>query len=120
MASTRNKNTPSDYCLQQRGYQESAAYTTFKYSSSGQAEQSAFPCVGINMGHMPASVLSQNPVDIESGLFGINSTNLVDPQPPVIAEVNNMQNVAFFPRKPVYLPDPLVQSVTQRPFPVPR
>ena len=120
MASTRNNNTRSDYCLQQRSYHQSADYTTFKYSASGQAEQSAFPCVGINMGHMPANVLSVNPVDIESGLFGINSTNLVEPQAPVIADINKMQQVAFFPRKPVYLPDPLVQSVTQRPFPIPQ
>ena len=119
MASTRNNNTPSDYCLQQRSFQQSQQYTTFKYSAYGQAEQSAFPCTGINMGHMPSDVLSRNSVDIESGLFGINSTNLVNPQPPVIAEINKMQQVAFFSRKPVFLPDPLVQSVTQRPFPIP-
>ena len=120
MASTRNINTPSDYCLQQRAYEHSLTYTTYQNSQSGQATQSAFPCVGINMGHMPANVLARNPVDIESGLFGINSTNLVNPQAPVIAEVNKMQNVAFFERKPVYLPNPFIQSATQRPFPVPQ
>ena len=120
MASTRNINTPSDYCLQQRVNNHSLNYTTFENSASGKAEQSAFPCVGINMGHMPSNVLSRNSIDIESGLFGINSTNLVNPQPPVIAEINNMQQVAFFPRKPVYLPEPLRQSITQRPFPIPQ
>ena len=120
MASTRNNTTRSDYCLQQRSYQQSRDYIISPFSPYGVADQSAFPCVGINMGHMPSKVLSRNPVDIESGLFGINSTNLVDPQPRVIAEINNMQQVSFFPRKPVYLPDPLVQSATQRPFPVPK
>ena len=90
MASTRNINTQSDYCLQQRGFRDMLNYNTFINSSSGQASRSSFPCVGINMGNMPATVLSNNSVDIESGLFGINSTNLVNPQRPVIAEINNM------------------------------
>ena len=120
MASTRNINTQSDYNLQQKSFRDSLNYNTYLNSSSGQASRSSFPCVGINMGNMPANVLSVNSVDIESGLFGINSTNLVNPQPPVIAEINKMEDSSFFERKPVYLPDPLVHSITERPFPVPQ
>ena len=120
MASTRNKNTASDYCLQQRSYKESLRYNTYEHSQYGTtAGTSAFPCVGTNMGHMPWEVLAQNPVDIESRLFGINSTNLVDPAPPTIAHVNDLPNIAFFPRKPLYMPKPLIIEMNQRPYPIP-
>ena len=119
MASTRSKNTPDDYCLQQRSYGDARQYTTYVNSQYGKAAESAFPCFGVNMGHMPSDVLSRNPTDIESNLFGINSTNLVNPAEPTIAEINRMPNVAFFPRKPVYLPKPLIIENNQRPFPIP-
>ena len=117
MASTRSKNTPDDYCLQQKSYRNARQYNaSIQY---GEAAESALPCFGVNMGHMPWNVLAQNPVDIESNLFGINSTNLVNPAAPTIAEVNKLPNVAFFERKPVYLPKPLVVQNDQRPFPIP-
>ena len=120
MASTRNKNTPSDYCLQQRSYRENMRYNLYEHSQYGTtAGTSAFPCVGTNMGHMPWEVLAKNPVDIESGLFGINSTNLVNPQPNTIAYVNELPEISFFPRKPVYMPKSLVIPMNQRPFPIP-
>ena len=119
MASTRNKNTPEDYCLQHRSYVNAGQYTTYGNSQYGKAVESAFPCFGVNMGHMPSTVLARNPIDIESNLFGINSTNLVNPAKPTIAEINNLPNVAFFPRKPVYLPKPLFIQNDQRPFPIP-
>lgn len=120
MASTRNKNTTSDYCLQQRSYRQNMQYNLYEHSASGSAAgTSAFPCVGTNMGHMPWNVLAQNPVDIESGLFGIDSTNLVNPRPPTIAHVNALPDISFFPRKPLHMPKPLVIPMDQRPFPIP-
>ena len=44
---------------------------------------------------MPLENLSSNGVDVESALFGINSTNLVNPQAPVNANVK-ICDVAFF------------------------
>ena len=62
MASTRNKNTPSDYCLQQRSYRENMRYNLYEHSQYGTtAGRSAFPCVGTNMGHMPWEVLAKKP-----------------------------------------------------------
>lgn len=117
MASTRNKNTTSDYCLQQQSYRTSLKYNTYEHSQHGiAAGVSAFPAVGINMGHMPWDVLAQNPVDIESGLFGINSSNLVEPAAPTIAKVNDMPSLAFFERNALYMPTPLVIPLNQRPF----
>ena len=63
--------------------------------------------------------LGKKPCRIESGLFGINSTNLVNPQPNTIAYVNDMPEISFFPRKPVYMPKTLVIPMNQRPFPIP-
>ena len=69
MASTRNINTPNDYCLQQRQFSQNMNYNLYKNSQYGEAVHNAIPQAGINMGHMPWNVLSQNPVEIESALF---------------------------------------------------
>ena len=36
MASTRNNNTPSDYCLQQRSYKNARTYTDYEYTNTRQ------------------------------------------------------------------------------------
>ena len=119
MASTRNINTPSDYCLQQREYKLSGDYTSYKYSQYGRAFSPAIPCVGYTPSHMPRNTLSCNPVEIESRLFGINSTNLVEPQKPIRPELKTVPMRQFFQRTPLIMPKPLVIEHDQRPFPVP-
>jgi hypothetical protein len=109
MASTRNKNTSSDYCLEQKQNHQIFGYTEYNHSQYGAAYRNALPTVGITPSHMPREAFSINSVDIESALFGINSTNLVTPQTPV----------AYFERIPFILPNPLVVENKQRPFPVP-
>ena len=84
MASTRNNNTPNDYCLQQRSYKDASKYNEYVNSQVGRAYNNALPCMGIMPSHMPREAFSKNSVEIESSLFGINSTNLVNPQQPVI------------------------------------
>ena len=116
MASTRNINTPGDYCLQQRSYKTSAAHTT--YGGFVNNKDVAIPCYGITPSHMPAQVFSKNPVDIESSLFGINSVNLVSPQPKVEPELKTLRSVAFFETPDVIMPLPLVLDNKQRPFPI--
>ena len=80
---------------------------------------SAFPCVGINMPMMTNGynnqLLSGNPSDIESALFGIGSTNLVRSKPAVVPQLNCMGNVKFFNRLRATLPEPLVIEKYQRP-----
>ena len=120
MASTRNINTKSDYCLQQRSYQSARNYTDYKYSQYGAAYEPAIPCVGYMPSHMPRNTLSSNSVEIESALFGINSTNLVNPQPPVKPNLNTIPMKQFFQRTPLIMPKPLVIENNQRPFPVPQ
>tara|TARA_Y100000591_G_C21685726_1_gene620442 strand:+ start:526 stop:885 length:360 start_codon:yes stop_codon:yes gene_type:complete len=119
MASTRNKNTPSDYCLQQQSYRTARDWRFFDNASNSRAYKPAFAGNGVLMGHMGRDVLSTNSVDVESALFGINSTNLVNPQAPTQAHINNMCDANFIDRLPVILPEPLVVQ-QERPFPVPQ
>lgn len=113
MASTRNRNMKNEYCLYSRQNENISNNRTFKYRT--YAYTNALPCAGINVGQMPNSVLARNAVDIESNLFGVNSTNLVTPEKTLIPEINTLQNIAFFERPEVFLPDPLVIEKNQRP-----
>uniref|UniRef100_A0A6C0CJ26 Uncharacterized protein n=1 Tax=viral metagenome TaxID=1070528 RepID=A0A6C0CJ26_9ZZZZ len=120
MASTRNNNTPGDYCLQQKSYQHSLEYNEFKNSQVGSAYKNSLPTLGITPSHMPREAFSQNSVEIESALFGINSTNLVNPQKPVVPELKYLPSVSYFEKLPNFMPEPLVVEKNQRPFPVPK
>ena len=119
MASTRNINTPSDYCLQQRSFWEARSYDFYKYSQYGHTPNPSFTCVGYTPSHMPRDTLSKNPIEIESALFGINSTNLVQPQPPIKPQLKTIPTKQFFERTPLIMPKPLVIEHNQRPFPIP-
>ena len=119
MASTRNNNCRGDYCLQQKSYRYSRDYSSFQNSQYGHAYDPAIPCMGVTPSHMPRNTLSSNPVEIESALFGINSTNLVNPQAPIVPELKTIQEKAFFDRIPLIMPQSLVLETRQRPFPVP-
>ena len=120
MASTRNNNTPGDYCQQQKSYKQSLDYNEYQYSQVGRAYKNALPCVGITPSHMPREAFSQNSIEIESALFGINSTNLVNPQKPVIPQLKQLPGVSYFERLQTFMPEPLVVEKYQRPFPVPK
>ena len=117
MASTRNKNLKSDYCLEQKRYTESLTYNFYQFSPYGQAYSPAIPSIGYTPSHINPSALSNNHVDIESSLFGINSTNLVEPAKPVIPELNKLPMIDFFNRMAVIMPQPLYMDTNQRPLP---
>ena len=119
MASTRNKNTSSDYCLEQKQNTRIFGYTEYNNSQYGHAYYNAIPTVGIIPSRMPREAFSKNSVDIESALLGINSTNLVTPQAPVVPNLIQLPEVSYFERLPFILPNPLVVENNQRPFPIP-
>ena len=80
MTSTRNINTPGNYALEQSSSRLFESMTFYKYGSGGTAYKSSIPDGGSALpSHMSRDALSYNPVDIESMLRGINSTNLVNP-----------------------------------------
>ena len=65
---------------------------------------------------MAPQVLSYNPIDIESSLFGINSTNLVNPQPPVKPEIKVLPSLNMVPTKKVIVMEPKPANVTHKPL----
>jgi len=109
----------SNYYLEQKQYNHSENYTTYAHSQYGSAYDTRLPGDGVNPGQIPWNQLSNNAVQIESFLFGINSTNLVNPEAPLTPELKCLKSANFFTKKPVYLPEPLVVNKNQRPFPTP-
>ena len=118
MASTRNNNTPGNYCLQQQSYANARQYTSYVHSQYGTAQTTAMPSLGIMPSHMPRNTLSNNSVDIESSLRGTGSVNLVCPQKPVVPELKQIPSVSYFKTLPLILPHPLAVKKDQRPFPI--
>ncbi len=110
MASTRNKNTPVNYILEERSYKTSRDHLMYENGSHGVAYDTKLA------GNMPWNKLSTNSADIESFLFGINSTNLVNPEKPLKPELTSLSSYDIFDKSPVYMPDNLVVDKYQRPL----
>ena len=119
MASTRNRNTPGNYCLEQREYKNSEQYTLYPNSQYGAAYNTRLPGNGLNPAQIPWNKLSYNAPDIESFLFGINSTNLVNPAPCLVPELAKLSSTNIYEKEPVFIPEPLVVEKNQRPYPKP-
>lgn len=80
MASTRNINTRGNYNLEQEHFNLSRENVLYAHNPQGRAYINSMPSIGYMPNRMPRDTLSNNPIEIESTLFGINSTNLVKPQ----------------------------------------
>ena len=77
MASTRNINNFNNYCHSQSELKRHRDYVI--HPMKRNHHEPAFPNVGINAPqYMPNTALSNNSIDLESRLFGINATNLVN------------------------------------------
>jgi hypothetical protein len=119
MASTRNRNTPGNYCLEQFEFKNSENYTLYKNSQYGSAYNTRLPGNGLLPGQLPANKLSYNSIDTESFLFGINSTNLVNPAQCFVPEISKLFSANIYEKDAVFIPEPLVIEKNQRPFPIP-
>jgi len=118
MASTRNKNTKGNYCLDQRQNTGSEAWQLYHNGANGYAYDTKLPGNGLNPGRFPWYTLSHNPADIESFLFGINSTNLVNPAPPLTPELTCLKSANIYKSVPVIMPIPQAIPKFQRPMPL--
>ena len=119
MASTRNKNTPGNYCLEQKQFKEASNYTLYPNSQFGAAYNTRLPGNGLLPAQIPWDKLSYNAADTESFLFGINSTNLVNPAPCFVPEITQLNSTNIYDKKTIFMPEPLVLDKNQRPFPIP-
>ena len=118
MASTRNINTPGNYCGQQKQFKNFENYTLYPNSQYGAAYNTQLPGNGLLPGQFPGNKLSLNAADTESFLFGINSTNLVKPAPCFKPEIINLCSANIYKKPLVFIPEPL-KLEQQRPFPIP-
>lgn len=116
MASTRNNNTPGNYCLQQRSIQEAARNIMYTHAPNGEAYRTNLPGNGFGGAHIPTKQLTGNPVDTESFLRGIGANNLVNPLPTFVPELKCVKPVNIFENPAVIMPVPLVVPKNQRPF----
>ena len=120
MASTRSKNDRGDYKLEQQAFARNLDTNLYKYGANGMAYNPGLPCGGsAPPSLMWRDALSGNPIEIESALFGINSTNLVNPAAPVVPQLKTLRDTKFFDRMPLVMPKDLVVPSNQRAFPVP-
>jgi hypothetical protein len=115
MASTRNKNTSINYSLEEARYKNFETYNLYKNGSSGEAINTNLAGNGVLQGAVAWNKLSHNPADVESFLFGIGTTNLVNPMKHFTPELVQNNTVDFFKKTPTYMPDPLIVEKSQRP-----
>lgn len=116
MASTRNINTPGNYEAEQVSLKHDADYKV--YEGYSRPAEVCLPGDWILSGRMAPQTLSYNPTDIESTLFGINSTNLVDcfPPPLVKPEIKMLPSLNMSTKKQVIVMEPKVSNVTRKPL----
>lgn len=119
MASTRNINTRGNYNLETREYAQMEQYTLYPNSQYGAAYDTKWAGFGLNPAQIPNNQLSSNSTNIESFLFGINSTNLVNQEAPLRPELKTLDTVKFIPKTVTLVPEPFAQEKGQRPFPSP-
>ena len=119
MASTRLKNSKSTYNREQSTHKH--RFSHISYVGKILNENNHLPDLGINAPYMPNglnhNILSNNGVNIESTLFGIGSTNLVQPKKETCGNMNKLENVKFFKAKPdsnYKIPEPLVIETNER------
>ena len=116
MSSTRNINYVGNYAPEQTMNTKNMNYSLYENSACGYAYNTMMPGNGVNPGQIPNSKLSHNAVDVESFLFGIQSTNLVAHPFSVQPDIANLSNANFFTKKEtVSIPMPLVITKAQRP-----
>ena len=78
MASTRNRNTPGDYELEQRRFADKTEYLLDRTFAT--PPQSNLPGHGLLPSRLPREMLTPRlPTTTESFLFGIGATNLYRP-----------------------------------------
>jgi hypothetical protein len=114
MASTRNRNTPGDYKMAMNSDINRCVY--LENPLYGAPAQSYLPGHGLLGSKIASSHLSSNACDIESSLFGIGSTNLVQPLPNIVPQIHKLKSLSIADKPVLILPKPLDISQHNRPL----
>lgn len=113
MASSRNKNTSGNYKSEIEKLERFRTHTL--YSGSVSNDTICYPGDGLLGCKNPNLVLLNNYADIESDLFGIGSTNLVNPKSVETHTFHSYKVLDIQKRNTVILPEPLTVSKYNRP-----
>lgn len=116
MASTRNRNTITDYNLEKNLNNNYLEHNLYINSSYGRPTSECIPEL-YNPSKLSRDLLSSNSIDIESTLKGIGSSNLVTANKPIQPNIKFINFKPWFDRpKNVIMPHPLIFDNNQRPF----
>jgi hypothetical protein len=115
MASTRDINSQANYCLEQRMQNTIRSNKQFYNNPNGHAFTPAYAGL-TRQGYMPPDNFSFNSTDIESALFGIGSTNLVEAKPITFPQFKELPTVNFFEKPELVKTKQFNPLFGQRPF----
>ena len=119
MASTRSRNTPGNYTLEQKINTKQNDYMSFEKSNFyGTVPITYFPGNGLIGMKTTGLNLASNSADIESQLFGIGSTNLVAPRAPIAPNVHKLNSLNVAYKSPVIIPEQFIPTPNQRTMPL--
>ena len=110
MAGTRNKFLYSEFCVDY--YQVVRQKEWIANPDPCVNDRPAMP-IGYMNPKMPATLLAQNAIDIESSLRGIGANNYIFPKAKVTPQPIQLPLVKFYDMVPLYvpvLPQPLQQQ----------
>ena len=114
MASSRNKNSIGNYKHEMIQLEKARTHTY--YTGSAINNTTCYPGEGLLGCRNPNLVLLNNYADIETELFGIGSTNLVQPRNPHAFVFQQFKILDIQERNKAILPEPLFVSKSNRPF----
>ena len=113
MASTRDKNAPGNYKLEQAGNKFGSNYSVSEF---GRPSVSYHPGAGLLPAKTSRTELANNACDIESMLFGIGSNDLVNTRPTIQPALKPMKSLDMYVRPALILPEPVSVSSVNRPL----
>lgn len=114
MSSTSSRNTLGNYHLEQNVNDNIGNYSTFV--NYGVPTQTNLPGQGLLTGRYSTNELAYNGRDIESFLWGIGSSNLVEPKIAPTPQFKTLQSLNISDRVHMLMPEPLVVKKDQRPY----
>ena len=124
MASTRTRNMPGDYRLEQLQMSRQFDENVYIHQSSARAYTHGLPAMGPGPSRMPNDTLTTNPIDVESALRGTGMTNLSQPSHSTRLapsfRFNPLPEFKFFDRLPAIEQRPVEASYGERHHPIGR
>lgn len=114
MSSTSSRNTPGNYQIEQHTFTRYFGLVTAENGAQGRPVTVNFPGNGLLTGKMFSRDLAANYTDIETQLFGIGSTNLVQPQEYMPPQINQIPSLNIASRIPTLIPEALVVEPHRR------